>query len=415
MTFLKIINRQYVFSFGLMLLLVSTGGYILLQSTIDNEIKEDIAKKEAAIISQIKTQKNSLEIYPIIETKKISFKEIEPKAYTKIFMMDEVEDESEPYLEYTNSVKIDGQWFLIKIRHSLWETNELLLAIALPLFALLILVFLFSFLFTKKLNQRLWSDFKANLKQLENYSIRAHENLSLTDSHIEEFDRLNQSIRKMTKKMRDDYFSLQEFTENASHEIQTPITIALLNLDELLQHKKTEAEFKKVLATIKALKRLSLLNQSLLLLTKIENDQFASEELLNFNELMQEKVHEFKTLLESKKIQVEWVINEQFIVKINPQLADMIIGNLLSNAINHNIISGEIHISFKQNSFKICNSGPGNSLDNHSIFNRFTKEKSNSHGLGLAIVKKICEKNHLQINYSKGLEHCFNIKKILAK
>lgn len=409
MKFLQKINRQYLLILIVLLILISISGYFLLRAIIKKEIREDINEKEYAIIREIKLQNNLVNIYPIIETKKISGNEIRPKSYREIYMMDEAEGETEAYLEYTNPVKINNQWYLIKIRHSLLETNDLILAIALPLLLLLVLTFSFSFLITKKLNKTVWKDFEENSQRIQNYSFKKTQKLTLKNTGIEEFDRINDIIIKMTGKLREDYFSLKEFTENASHEIQTPLSIVLLNLEELLQQNLSESELKQVVSAINAIKRLSALNQSLLLLAKIENDQFDADNVLVINDILRQKVQEFAPLFEVKKLKVELNIEQDFTLKINRQLAEILISNLLSNAVKHNIAKGSIQIAIDQNELRICNTGTENSLTDKTIFNRFTKDNSESYGLGLAIVQKICGKHHLEVHYFKNKFHCFII------
>ncbi len=413
MKFLQKINRQYFLILVVLLLLISFSGYFLLRAIIKNEIKEDIYEKEYAIIQEIKSQNNLINLYPIIETRNISKNKTEPKSYKEIYLSDEAEDETEAYLEYTNSVKINNQWYLIKIRHSLLETNDLILAIALPLLLLLVLIFSFSFLITKKLNKTVWKDFEENSQRIQNYSFKKTQKLTLKNTGIEEFDRINDIIMKMTGKLRTDYFSLKEFTENASHEIQTPLSIVLLNLEELLQQNLSESELKQVVSAINAIKRLSTLNRSLLLLTKIENDQFDADNVVVINNILKQKIQEFTPLFEIKKLKVELNIAQDFTLKINRQLAEILISNLLSNAVKHNIANGSIQIAISQNELKICNTGTENSLTDKTIFNRFTKNNSESYGLGLAIVKKICGKHHLEIRYFKNGQHCFILNRKL--
>ena len=410
MKFLTKINHQYFFTLTVLLLLVSIIGYFVLKNILTNEIKEDIKKKELAIINEIKTQNITPNIYPIIETKKISKSKIELKAYKEIVILDQSEDEYEPYLEYTNSVRINNQYYLIKLRHSLLETDELVVAIALPLLLLLILTFLISFFITKKLNKSVWKDFSRNLKEIENYSFKNLNNLELKQTNIEEFKRLNDTVTRLTQKLKNDYQALKDFTENASHEIQTPISIVLLNLEELLQQDLTEQTFKMVLTTINAVKRLSTLNNSLLLLTKIENNQYSAGIDINLNELIDEKMKEFSPLLKSKNISLNILAKEIFTVKLNMELADILLNNLISNAIKHNVNNGKIRIETDNNRLIICNTGKQHSLTNDNIFNRFTKENSPSYGLGLAIVKQICGLHHIDIHYKKNELHSFTIK-----
>ena len=410
MKFLSKINRQYFWTLTILLILVSVIGYFVLKDILTNEIKEDLLGSELDIINEIKTQNNTPNIYPIIETKKISKSKIEPQSYKEIFIFDKMEDENEPFLEYRNTIQINNQYYLIKLRHSLLETNDLIIAISLPLLLLLILTFLISFFITKKLNKTVWKDFEINLKKIENYSFKNLNDLELKQTNIEEFKRLNSTVIALTQKLKNDYQSLKDFTENASHEIQTPISIILLNLEELLQQDLSEQAFKMVLTTINAVKRLSTLNKSLLLLTKIENHQYVETNELNISVYIENKIKEFSSLLETNNISVDFRVNENFIVKLYPELADILLNNLISNAIKHNINNGKISIETYNNRLIICNTGKPHSLTNDNIFNRFTKENSKSYGLGLAIVKQICSLHSMDIHYEKNELHCFTIK-----
>jgi len=415
MKFLTKINLQYFWTLTILLILLTVAGYFVLQRILTNEMNEDIFEKEYAIIKEIKTTGRLPNIYPIIETKKISSAEVQPKSEKEMFLMDEAEDEEEPYIEYTNSVIIDNQYYLIKIRHSLLESNDLLMAIALPLLVLLVLAFLISFFITKKLTKTVWKDFEQNLKEIENFSFSNSEPLLLKQTNIEEFDRLNKTVQFLTSKLQKDYQALKEFSENASHEIQTPLSIILLNLEELLQQNLSEEAFKKVVSAINNVKRLSNLNQSLLLLTKIENKQFQMKRSVNLVQVIKTKMEDFAPLFQKEKLDVTLKQSGIFLVKMDDVLAGILINNLLSNALKHNISGGKIMIDVNENKLKFCNTGAASSLTNENIFNRFTKENSQSYGLGLAIVKQICDNHHLQIIYSQNEMHCFEMNKLNIK
>lgn len=411
MKFLTKINRHYFWTLTILFALVSIIGYFVLQIILDNETKENIFEKEYAIANEIKTTGNLPNMYPLIETKKIRKSKAQPQTFKEVFLEDSVEEEEEPYLEYTHTIKIAHQYYLIKVRHSLLEKNDLILAIAVPLFLLLLLAFLVSYFTTKKLNKTLWSDFEDNLKTIENFSFKSPQALTLQNSGTEEFDRLNSTIIDLTVKLQKDYRTLKEFTENASHELQTPLTIILLNLEEMLQQNLPEQSFKQVVSSIHAVKRLAALNRSLLLLTKIENGEFHTEQVLNLNQVIQRKIEEFSPLLEKQHLKISMHTNGHFTVKIDEELADILIGNLVSNAMKHNIRNGEINIELRTNSFEICNTGKKNRLNNNTVFNRFTKENSASYGLGLSIVKQICDTHRLTIEYRQSEKHCFTILK----
>jgi signal transduction histidine kinase len=120
---------------------------------------------------------------------------------------------------------------------------------------------------------------------------------------------------------------------------------------------------------------------------------------------------EFTPLFKSKELDVDLKSEQEFRLKMNDQLADLLLNNLLSNAINHNLKGGTINLVIKQNELTICNTGEPNSLTDDTIFNRFTRGSSKSYGLGLAIVRKICDTHGLRIHYTKDRLHCFTIGK----
>ena len=390
-------------------MLVSVLGYFVLQRIIINEIKEDILEKEYAIINEIKTKNNTPNVYPIILTEIIDKSERQKATYKKINLYDEAEDEVEPYIEYTNTVKINNWYYLIKLRHSLLDISELAIAISIPLFSLLILVLVVSFVTTIKMNKTVWNDFENNLKEIENFSFNKLQSIKLKQTNIEEFNRLNSTVTHLTQKLQHDYKALKEFTENASHEIQTPISIISLNLDEILQQNLSEQVFKQVITTQNAVKRLSNLNKNLLLLTKINNKQYPIDNNWSINNLINIKIIEFKPLLKSKKIKISYNQDGNFIIRLNTELAEIMLNNLISNAIEHNIDNGKILINISEKQLQICNTGKENSLTNSNIFSRFTKENSQSCGLGLSIVKQICDTHKLKISYKKNELHCFTI------
>jgi signal transduction histidine kinase len=407
MKFLNKINQRYIISLGALLLVVSIVGFFVLKNIILDEMKEDILEKEYAIIKEIKTQNNTPSIYPIIETKEITESEIQKKSYKKITLVDESEGEKEPFIEYTNSMKINKHWYLIKIRHSLLETDDLLIAIALPLLLLISLALLVLFWSTKTINKTIWRDFEFNLSEIKKFSFAKSDSISLKQTNILEFDSLNTIIEEMTNKLQNDYRLLKEFTENASHELQTPIAIISANLEEVLQNDLSESAFKQIVATQNAVKRLSNLNKNLLLLSKISNQQYPVKQELVFNYLVKEKLDELNPLIQNKNIEVTFEEKDKLKVSINPFLADILLNNLLSNAINHNVENGKIVIKISKSQLQISNTGNDNSLSNDNIFDRFTKENSKSYGLGLSIVKKICDTHNIKIYYSKSTMHNF--------
>lgn len=156
---------------------------------------------------------------------------------------------------------------------------------------------------------------------------------------------------------------------------------------------------------------MSDLNKNLLLLTKIENRQFLSKEELDFKRIVKNKVEEFSPLINSKSVKIDFKTDGIFKVKISFELAEILVNNLLTNAIKHNSINGKIHIELSTTELRICNTGKANKLTSETIFNRYIKENSQSYGLGLAIVKQICDTHNIGLDYQKSDVHCFVLSK----
>lgn len=415
MKLLTKININFLVIISTLCVLTTVIGYFIIKQSFNSEIREDILETESYILNQIKMKENLPSLYPKYET--FIVKGDTKKGYSnfkKIFLEDIADDnELEPYLEYTAFHKINGLNYKVVIREAFVENEELILTISLPLLLLLISVFVISYFINRKLQKKLWRDFQANLKSINNFSFSNNKSLKLIDTNIHEFDELNDKITKLADKLINDYNSLKSFTENASHELQTPISIILVNLEEILQKPElNESTFKSIVEVQKILRRLSALNKTLLKLAKLENYQYNHNEHINITLLVKNKIEEYDLLIKHKKLKVQNKIKHDFICSMDTELAETLINNLFLNSINHNTNGGEINIINSKNELKICNSGLENNLTNNTIFDRFTKHNSKSFGLGLAIVKQICNLHNLSISYSKSNYHCFVIKKL---
>jgi signal transduction histidine kinase len=207
----------------------------------------------------------------------------------------------------------------------------------------------------------------------------------------------------MTSKARRDYQSLKEFTENASHEMQTPLAIAKGKLELLQQNINLDENQSKLLDdSQKALTKLSRLGQALSLLAKIENQEFTTQTNIDFSTIVTHTISLFEELATLKNIKLEYYLQPNIYVKMDTTLADVLVTNIIKNAIQHNIENGWIRVYLDQHKLEVINSGEELHLSPETLFLRFKKsnQSKGSLGLGLAIVKKICEVNQLQVQYN---------------
>jgi signal transduction histidine kinase len=249
----------------------------------------------------------------------------------------------------------------------------------------------------------LWQPFYNTLSRLNEYDIKQHHTYHFDESSINEFNQLSTSLNKMTDKIYSDFLQQKEFTENASHEMQTPLAVVKANLSLLVQSPNLkEEEMNQLQAIENTVKKLSALNKALILLSKIDNHQFNENVAVNFNDKITSIIKHYEEVWQSKNIKIETKFDNNLIISCNSTLADVLITNLLHNAIRHNHKNGTINITINKNLLTITNTGELLSIPEKELFVRFKKDDASkdSLGLGLSIVKSIAMLYNINIEYN---------------
>ncbi|HEY4286543.1 MAG TPA: HAMP domain-containing sensor histidine kinase [Puia sp.] len=324
--------------------------------------------------------------------------------------------EAEPFREMSGTMIIDGRLFQLIISSSLIENEDLLGSILLlQIFVLLALIGGMLWI-NQKMSKRLWQPFYIALQNMQQYYVNQESELSFCASTTDEFIQLNGAIENLFRRSHELFLQQREFTENAAHEMQTPVAIFQAKLELLMQTNPLSGEQAELINALDTTnRRLIRLNRSLLLLARIENLQYTAMEEIRIVGLCQRLIEQQSVLAAAKNIHVYCVWESYPLVQANLVLLDVLIGNLLSNAIRHNTHMGEIKIHTQGNGLIVSNTGNGTPLHPHRIFDRFYKQarlpgNEDSTGLGLAIVKNICHLYHYDVeySYSNGL-HSFRI------
>jgi signal transduction histidine kinase len=247
-----------------------------------------------------------------------------------------------------------------------------------------------------------WGDFYDTVGKISSYDLNSHEDFALQDSDVREFTDLNRVLKTMTERIKNDYLNLKEYTENASHEIQTPLAIIHSKLELLLQSgEMNEKQYKALADAYEASIRLSKYNSTLILLAKIENKQFPESRMVKPEAIINNLLDNLEDLIRDKRIEVTRHMQPDVSVLMNPQLAEMLIVNLVKNAVRHNVKGGKLIVEVNENFLQIANTGPEMPVDENLLFKRFYKSSSSpeSLGLGLAIVQKICTLYGFEVGY----------------
>jgi two-component system, OmpR family, sensor histidine kinase ArlS len=326
---------------------------------------------------------------------------------------DTLDAEIEPYRELNFPISILGKPYTYSERINLVETEDLLKNIAILFFAIISILLFGLFFITKKLSLNLWKPFYKTLHQIESFEIDKTKQPDFAETDIEEFNRLNTSIKKLIEKNTIIYKSQKEFIENAAHELQTPLAVFQVKIDTLIQRSDVTQEQSEILGSLNEnVSRLNRLNKNLLLLSKMENDSYSDKQTISLTNYIQKNLDFFTEQAKAKSLIIKMKLQKDFEIKSNPVLAEVLISNLFLNAIKHNIEGGQISIAMQENKLVFSNSGQPSPLNTDKLFKRFSKSNPSEQGtgLGLSIVKKIADINNWTVayNYENNL-HSFSI------
>jgi len=302
--------------------------------------------------------------------------------------------------------------FRFNIETNIEESQETIFFISATTVFLFILIVGGLLFLNRRLSKSVWKPFRKTLDQLKNFNLNQQTKIDFEETDIKEFDELNQSLSKLIDQNISVYKTQKEFTENASHELQTPLAILKNKLDILLQNEDlTEKQYQIAEEMNKALTRSSRINRNLLLLAKIDNSQFDNSELIRFDELLNQSIEILQEHFEQKNITMKSEISPNVEVKGNSSLMEVLINNLILNAIRHTSVNGFIEIKLTNLVFEVSNSGI-EKLNEDLLFKRFSKLSADNRGsgLGLAIIKQICILQNWKINYRfENNLHLFSI------
>lgn len=237
-----------------------------------------------------------------------------------------------------------------------------------------------------------------------------NENTVPIKTTTSDFRFLDDSLIKLMEQIHLAFEKEREFTANASHELMTPIGILQNKIENLMGEPEVgDLVQERLIGMQKTLNRLKRIVHSLLLISRIENDQFTKKESVTVSQLFEDISDEIGHRLSEKTITLETSLSKDIKLKnINRDLIFQMFYNLINNAIRYNNEAGFIHINDRLNadgtySIDLIDSGIGIPPEEIStIFNRFKKanksEDSGGYGLGLSIVKSIADYHQIIIS-----------------
>ncbi len=415
---MRLITKITLIFLGVSFIVFLVGGLVTFQ-IIGNEIRKE---EQWFLMERLKSTERYIAKKqprePIIRDKVIILPQSDSSEIDNIIFSDTIVHHStleRPELHNKLDVtkRINDNFYKITLYDIIIEQDDIIDGIVESLFKTYLLLLLLIVLMGWILSRKLLNPFEKTLESIQNFDIKENELIKTSKTGTTEFKKLNLFVEDMSAKIRSDYQSLKEFSENASHEIQTPLSVAQGKLELLQDTLMDENQHLLVKDAQKSLTNLSKLGNMLTLLAKIDNREFDSKEAIDGSIILHEILDDYQELIHLKGIKLDLEIQDDIHIKMNSTLFEILVNNLLKNSIKHNTTSkGYIHIILNNKFLQFKNSGLPLKTNPENLFGRFKKEnhKTNSLGLGLSIIKKICEVNQMHIEYvCKESEHIITV------
>ncbi len=414
--------RNYLLYSAVVMLISTPVFYGVIQQVFIDDVNEDLLLRKETIQQQIArfTDRRILLNWRDLEgnTTLGNIDARTPKSdtiydvvYQQPIQSPQTEPEAETFRELSARIPYQGQPIHLLTRISLVEKEDLLWVVVLVQAGLSTLLLVGLLLLNRRTARQLWQPFYSTLTRLRQYRVDQPEPLELPLSRIAEFTELNQALNELTRRSHQTYADQKEFTENAAHEMQTPVAIFQTKLERLVQTQPLTEEQSSLLGALNGVTtRLARLNKSLLLLARIDNQSTTHPEPVRLNDVLNSLIDQSIETIIAKQIDLVRVgFEESPTLQTNRTLLDTLLSNLLSNAIRYTPANGQIVIRVQKQSVSVANTGQPLVITTTQLFARFGKGQAQTGGvgLGLAIAKKIADTYgySLTYQYANGRHH----------
>jgi signal transduction histidine kinase len=405
----KLISEKNIYIFAAYLIIFTIVGllfYFTLYTVIYLDYNKKLQIRKQYVIKQL-NESDSLLTYSKFSGNTLSIsRKTGPAAQQKdIFsdtvIYDEIDNRFMKFRQLKFDIMTNGKNYNVIVRRSVIETEGIIQGLVVVILIIFIILLLILLCVNHWISNKVWTPFFKILEEIKKYEPGKILKLDFPHTNIKEFNELTGVVVRLMDKISEDFLALKEFTENISHEVQTPLSIIKSKLELLLQSENlSENEVDLVNKSYQSLNKLSKLTEALSLLIKIDNYQFSDFKNIDLTNLFLTKYDLYNELLEMKEISLEKKIQDHFVCTMDPTLADILVENIVSNSIKHNQPNGKITLDISTSEICVYNTGKELLIDPEKLFQRFVKSNSQSLGLGLSIVNTICSINHLKVEYT---------------
>lgn len=334
----------------------------------------------------------------------------------------EVDDESQRYLIMTDYFTYKNKIFRLEMGETMEYVSQLKKTLLYFSLITMIISVIISLVVDIGFTQFLLTPFYQIIdKKLNNVNDPVHYNYTSIKTSTQDFKLLDESICALMKKISNQIITQKQFISNVSHELLTPISLMMSRLENLLNDEKlSDRGMNKIVASLKTLRRLKSIIHSLLLISKVEHNQYDKNDTIIVCKVVEGIYEELEDRLLERNISFTNKLKQKFELVGNETLVHILCTNLINNAIKYNKINGQVIISDSLTPdayfLYIKDKGIGMNFDEINLaFSRFEKlgtTEADSHGLGLAIVKSIAAFHNIGVNIDskKHIGTCVTLK-----
>jgi two-component system, OmpR family, sensor kinase len=206
-------------------------------------------------------------------------------------------------------------------------------------------------------------------------------------------------VKLFLRPMREAIKLLDNFIKDTTHELNTPVSVIVANIEGIDVHKLGEKDGKKIRRMDIAARTISNIYNDLTYLI-LHNDIAVKDEQINLSTFLCERVDYFKVGIEQKKITFSRDVCDEVMIYMDRNKLGRLIDNIISNAIKYNRIGGNIDIVLKEKTLKVSDTGIGIPADKiERIFERYQRANDSvgGFGIGLNIVAMIAKEYDIEI------------------
>ena len=360
--------------------------------------------------------------YNILKEEYISIEQLETDTLIDVIQFSEriIEGEVVNYRVLSYSIDRNGNNYLIEIGKSISTIYQIEQNLKKFAFLFLIIIISITFLIDLSFIQYLLYPFEKIIGKLKLTNHPSSFNYEKVKTSTSDFIVLEETIHSLMHKIEAAFNDEREYISNVSHELLTPVSIIQSKLENIINESNlSENDMIKILESKKTLRRLTNLVRTLLMMSRIENEEYILTEKIDINQTIRNVIEEIEDKIAAKELELKIELNApDFIFEGNENLIFTLFYNFINNAIRYTN-KGFIKIQTLKNKdvyfVKIIDSGVGIEADKlPHIFSRFknSNETKDSYGLGLALSKKISDYHKIKINVNSEINKgtTFNLR-----